>query len=373
MKNYRVNHGYGEARVMFRGDLYNEHCGPDCGEFSCKHPKCRDSRSHAEEWLALIKKQIRDGKLNRSSVAVPLPFDEAADLYYKKHFLENPHRTEESKKHTRYLINIQKDYWGSKPLHEFRKRDGDQYWIDNQKPYYICYACHTRDGQSGTCPKCGKQKTEKIKAPSSVNRELATLASIFECFINWVRGEDISPVLLPRTVDTGEVFNPIALVHREPTDDRKRQRVASREEIKRLKTWCVVNDPALFEAIKTAIITNLRKGDQVRLVASPQINMRQGKTRRPIRLPVALKKPLNFINFRRRWNAARQACDMMDFHWHDWRHTGATMLAEMEVALEVIQEILGHATPKQTKDYINLGGKNLKPALDRLEREIDAI
>jgi len=53
------------------------------------------------------------------------------------------------------------------------------------------------------------------------------------------------------------------------------------------------------------------------------------------------------------WRALRDA-GIKDFHWHDWRHTGASRLLMRGASLRAVQEFLGHKTLAMTMRYGHL-------------------
>ncbi|MFY9583375.1 MAG: site-specific integrase, partial [Candidatus Acidiferrales bacterium] len=69
----------------------------------------------------------------------------------------------------------------------------------------------------------------------------------------------------------------------------------------------------------------------------------------------------------RRWfeRAVREA-GIVDFHWHDLRHTFASRLVMAGVDLRTVQELLGHKTITMTVRYSHLAPAHLQEAVDRL-------
>jgi len=63
--------------------------------------------------------------------------------------------------------------------------------------------------------------------------------------------------------------------------------------------------------------------------------------------------------------AWRQACaqaGLVDFHFHDLRHTSASYLAMSGASLRDIAEILGHKSLKQTLKYIRTSSSRIRAA-----------
>src|SRR5262249_20254888 len=69
----------------------------------------------------------------------------------------------------------------------------------------------------------------------------------------------------------------------------------------------------------------------------------------------------------RRWfeHAVREA-EIVDFHWHDLRHTFASRLMMAGVDLRTVQELIGHKTITMTVRYSHLTPAHLQEAVDRL-------
>ena len=66
----------------------------------------------------------------------------------------------------------------------------------------------------------------------------------------------------------------------------------------------------------------------------------------------------------------RQACrraGIIDFRFHDLRHTFASHLIMQGVLLRTVQELLGHKTGQMTLRYIHLSTPHLQQAVSILE------
>jgi integrase len=73
------------------------------------------------------------------------------------------------------------------------------------------------------------------------------------------------------------------------------------------------------------------------------------------------RKPLNYP---KHWftKAVREA-GIVDFHWHDLRHTFATRLRRNGVPLEDIADLLGHRGLAMTKRYAHTDMSRLRQAV----------
>ena len=69
------------------------------------------------------------------------------------------------------------------------------------------------------------------------------------------------------------------------------------------------------------------------------------------------------------WNVARKRAGLVDFRWHDLRHTAASYLAMSGASLREIAEILGHRTIKQTMKYTHLVEPHTRGVLEKMARQ----
>lgn len=68
------------------------------------------------------------------------------------------------------------------------------------------------------------------------------------------------------------------------------------------------------------------------------------------------------------WEQVLVDAKISDFRWHDLRHTFASNLAIAGESLYVIQQLLGHKTPKMTMRYAHLSPGVFSSAVARLDR-----
>jgi integrase len=66
------------------------------------------------------------------------------------------------------------------------------------------------------------------------------------------------------------------------------------------------------------------------------------------------------------WQVARRRAGLVDFHFHDLRHTAASWLAMSGASLREIAEILGHKNIKQTMKYAHLTAPHTRGVLERM-------
>lgn len=58
-----------------------------------------------------------------------------------------------------------------------------------------------------------------------------------------------------------------------------------------------------------------------------------------------------YTNIKKAWHTALKEADIKNFRFHDLRHTVATRLAESNIDLAVVKEVLGHADIQTTMRY----------------------
>lgn len=119
-------------------------------------------------------------------------------------------------------------------------------------------------------------------------------------------------------------------------------------------------------AIWIALLTGCRRGEVLAMqqadIGTDTIIIRAGntKTRRTRTVPIvpALRPwlahvplPLNLEGLKSGFRRAREAAKMPHVHYHDLRHSCATILLGLGTPLDVVRDILGHTTIKMTERY----------------------
>ena len=78
-------------------------------------------------------------------------------------------------------------------------------------------------------------------------------------------------------------------------------------------------------------------------------------------------------DYRDAWAAFRDAAQLTDFHFHDCRHTAASVMANAGVDLFTVGKALGHKSPQSTLIYSHLINDTVREARERGERKMVEI
>jgi len=225
--------------------------------------------------------------------------------------------------------------------------------------------------------------TASGKAPATVNRYMATLASVFSATVKRWHWLQVSPM---QQIE-------------KPVERNGGTRYLSEDELQRLLTACREStSPDLYLAVVLSVTTGARQGEILGLrwkdvdLANGVLHLRadaatvtKGSVRSvPIathalpllkaRLeaqqkaqegkPVAIRDPglvfpsrvsrMQPVLLHRPWTTALKRAGIESFRWHDLRHSAASFLAKGGASLVEIGAILGHASANTTKRYAHL-------------------
>ncbi|MFH0764729.1 MAG: site-specific integrase [Candidatus Omnitrophota bacterium] len=73
-----------------------------------------------------------------------------------------------------------------------------------------------------------------------------------------------------------------------------------------------------------------------------------------------------YTNVRKSFDATLKKCDIIDFKFHDLRHTFASQLVMFGIDLKTVQELMGHKSIEMTLRYSHLSPDHKKRAVDIL-------
>lgn len=134
-------------------------------------------------------------------------------------------------------------------------------------------------------------------------------------------------------------------------------------------------------AIWIAMLTGCRRGEVLKLTAADigrdTIKLQAGNTKtlryREVPIVPALRPwlkylplPINFEGLKTGFRRAREAAGMPHVHFHDLRHSCATLLLQLGTPMEVVREVLGHTSIKTTERYAHVMVKPQREALAKL-------
>jgi len=222
-----------------------------------------------------------------------------------------------------------------------------------------------------------------VRAPATVNRKLAALSVAFtaaEKEWQWVES------------------NPVGKVKKKK-EPPGRTRFLSEDELPRLLEACKNSKcELLYPAVVFAVSTGMRKGkilnltwgdiDWGRNVAvfydtknaetysvplTGHLLDELKKLNKVRRIDTKLVFPGQGgkvpIDLRNHWDAARAEAGIVDFRFHDLKHTAASYLTMQGVSLGELAEILGQKTLQMVKRYSHLAVDHKKKVLGELDKQ----
>jgi integrase len=77
-----------------------------------------------------------------------------------------------------------------------------------------------------------------------------------------------------------------------------------------------------------------------------------------------------YDNLKRSWGNALRKSYILDFRFHDLRHTFASWLVMAGVDIPTVQRLMGHKDIKMTLRYVNLAPAHIKNAILVLDKKI---
>lgn len=248
------------------------------------------------------------------------------------------------------------------------------------------------DGLSQIKPLGGRTKNNRL-APGSVRVHLCSLSAVFKAARRW-----------------GWVKkNPVKEVER-PGQGKIRVRYLDQDELKRLLAACKESRyPPLYMIVVLALSTGMRKEELLSLkwknveLDRERIILEQTKNGDRRNVPVkgeALSLLKEYAKVRRintdflfpgekpspqkeckavparerhfditaAWNAARKAAQLVDFRFHDLRHTAASYLAMNGATVVDIAGVLGHRGFATTQRYAHLSDSHLADKVESMNR-----
>jgi integrase len=265
---------------------------------------------------------------------------------------------------------LTKEYFDDPGIEALKSSNGyaarAKFWIENYGPTKVLDfgVSSLRDARDKL--KTGERR--KQRSAASINRHLSVMRGIW----NWGRSAGWIPL---------ERHWPTRLLLPEPAG---RNRFLNSTELDGLLKAAEA-DPLMKAAILVSVATGLRQGELLRLKWTDvdfengwvTIHVSKNKTPRRVHLTsqaaAALKalqpakdggpiwvfvldsgQPLKQSYLEVRWRRIRAAAGLVDFRWHDLRHSCASYLAQNGATLLEIGSVLGHKSPNMTMRYAHL-------------------
>lgn len=332
------------------------------------------NRKEAQVWAASIETAIREGKHFPHAAAKRTSFDALAKDYMKTVLPEFDEKERGTR--TRQLAWWAQQFAGL-ALAEITA-DRISKARDALSAETFTRAKPRKDAKTGELipPKAYK------RTGATVNRFIATLSHALSFAVKERR-------LLDR--------NPVADISRKK-EPRGRTRFLTDAERSALLDSCAKSDwPALHTLVMLAITTGARKSELIRLkwadvdLKNGRALVRETKNDDQRTLPLAGRAleslrelklqnsarseyvfaqpsglPGPYQHFDARWRAALETAGINDFHFHDLRHTTASMLAAQGASLLEIADVLGHKTLAMVKRYSHLVVDHKAKVIERM-------
>ncbi|MCM8778670.1 MAG: tyrosine-type recombinase/integrase [Candidatus Omnitrophica bacterium] len=227
-----------------------------------------------------------------------------------------------------------------------------------------------------------KFKAERVKevSPATVNRNLACLKSMFNRAIEWGKAKE----------------NPVKKV-KLFRENNKRLRYLEKEEIIKLLANCNKHlRPIVVVALNTGMrkgeilglkwhdvdfrrgiiyLLNTKNGEKREIPMNEQVKTALIRVRKHLESPYIFCKPDGkpYGNVRKSFYTALKKSGIINFRFHDLRHTFASQLVMSGVDLNTVRELMGHKSLEMTLRYSHLSPDHKKRAVDILNKRMDTF
>lgn len=231
----------------------------------------------------------------------------------------------------------------------------------------------------------GRGKGKK-RSPATVNRYFAALGAVMTCCVEKWYWLDISPTRLVPSMP----------------EPKGRTRFLSEDELQRLLET-ISSNKALELAVILALSTGARQAEIWSLKWN-QVDMKEGRLtfivtkngdkrsvpirgkafdlmkgfRRNLDTPyifpskIKSKRLTTSFDFKKPFNEALKKSEILDFCWHDLRHTAASYLAMNGATLREIAEILGHKSLDMVMRYSHLTKEHTAEVIEKMNEKMFA-
>lgn len=340
-----------------------------------------ESKAHAEELRDQLVKEYDSGG-QKALEFERVTFAELCD-HYKAHFLVEAQYHEGRKiaglrslLTQEAILETLREHFGHKRLRLITYSDLRSFRAERLKtPTRGDFARHREKLEKK--PKAELCSTRSI---ASVNRELALVRRMLNVAVRegWLTRNPFT---------AGETLISLA-------DERKRERILTREEEARLLAACTGRRAHLKALVVAALDTGCRQGELLKLcwrdvdleTRSLVLQAFNTKTLRErgvgltTRLYLELqglwekssKDPNALVfgvsnNVKNSFNTARVAAGLPDVRFHDLRHTAATRLVAAHISISEVGRVLGHTQVNTTYRYVNANAETARRAAAALD------
>ncbi len=304
----------------------------------------------AEHLLVKRKNAIKEGKQPEVIRIKNYTFKQLAEKYCP--WMQGRHRSADTKQ---YRINTMLSHFGSLPLRRFTTLLVEQYQTDLMN---------------------------KGLKPASVNRNIGIIKAMFRKAVDWQMVES-------------EALKRVRNVKLLPENNR-RLRYLTKEECQALTDSC---DKHLKPIVITALNAGMRRGEILKLkwdnvdLTHGFIHVVDAKNGERREIPTNTTLKLTLLSITRRLDTpyvfhdpntgkpyqevkksfatALRRSKIVDFRFHDLRHTFASHLIMAGVDITTVSRLLGHKSLKMTLRYSHLAPSHIAKAVDVLDSAIN--
>ena len=300
-----------------------------------------DTKAQAETWAREIESRMDRGTFFDNGEAERTTLNEALDRYYREISSQKHHPVQELQRIRRW----QKHVLAKRFLASLRGADFAKY----------------RDG-----------RREDGKAENTIRLELHLISHLF--------------VIARKEWGMEGLINPVANI-RKPGGSRQRDRRLELGEYERIHASLTASsNPYVAPAFDLAIETTLRQGMLFelrwewvdwarRVIRIPESYRNKGNKGVPVAVPLS-SKAMGVLQAMPRaisgkildcspnalrviWDRRMKELAIVDLHWHDLRHEGASILFEKGLEIMAVASITGHTNPATLRRYVHLRAEDL--------------
>lgn len=337
-----------------------------------------ENLTHAKQLKKQILRDLEDNGTKHIQ-AEQMTFHELAN-YYIEHYLQPPEYIDNRKIAGLRSYNVALchfkpvvEYFSNKTIRNITYGDIKKYRLLRLKTPILSVKTPT--------------KIIRQRSIASVNRELTYLRRAFEIAKRegW---------LIKNPFSQGDPLISVA-------DERKRERILTREEEARMLAACVGARSHLRPIIICALDTGMRQGEIFKLKwkdinwATQLMTIQAFNTKTMKEREIAMTTRVEYEllalyqnsrpsldslvfgiegNCRTAFLTLRKLAALPDVRFHDLRHTAATRMIQVGIPLQEVGRILGHSQAQTTFRYVNINAdtaKRVALALDAFHLEIE--